>query len=90
MLTPLQCRLSLAYCPDPEVQFQMANMGLPYNCTSAGPPYNCTSAGIRQLYIRRKLAMVTGPGHLGFILEDIPFCLELSTCSLYTIMSPTW
>jgi len=77
----------------------MANMGLPYNCTSAGLPYNCTSAGlpynytsagIRQLYIRRKLAMVTGPGHQGFILEDVPFCLELSTCSLYTIMSPTW
>jgi len=32
--------------------------------------------------------MVTGPEHLGLILEDIPFCLDL-TCSLYTTMSPT-
>lgn len=70
---------SLAYCPDPDVKFQLANMGFPYN----------KSSGIRQLYIgRRKRAMVTGPEHLDFILEDIPFCLELM-CSLYTIISPT-
>jgi hypothetical protein len=31
--------------------------------------------------------MVTGPEHLGFILEDIPLSLELSTCSLYTHVS---
>jgi hypothetical protein len=44
VLTPLECHLSLAYCPHLEVQFQLANIGL---------PYNYTSAGIRQLYIIR-------------------------------------
>jgi hypothetical protein len=32
--------------------------------------------------------MVTGPEHLGLILEDTPLCLEL-TCSVYTTMPPT-